>query len=133
VVQKFPWSKTVKTKEEIFVGPQMKAVMNDRNFDEVLEGSEYAAWEEFRLVSDNFLCRYKTPTCTHLVEEMLEAYRIMGYSVHFLHSCLDFFPIDLQYVVEGHGKVFHHNISTIRKRYQGKWIPSLLADCCCQL
>jgi hypothetical protein len=73
VVQKFPWIKTAKTKEGIFVGPQIKSVINERNFDEVLEGTENTAWGAFKLVSDNFLCRYKAPTCTHLVEEMLEA------------------------------------------------------------
>jgi len=27
-----------------------------------------------------------------------------------------------------HGQRFHQNISTVVKRYQGKWSPSMLAD-----
>lgn len=37
VLQKFPWIKNEKVKDVIFVGSQIMAVMNDTNFDEVLQ------------------------------------------------------------------------------------------------
>jgi hypothetical protein len=37
--QKFSWISDAKIKEGIFVGPQIKESMNDRNVDEFLEGT----------------------------------------------------------------------------------------------
>jgi hypothetical protein len=37
VAQKFSWISDTKVREKIFVDPQIKEGMNDRNFDEVLE------------------------------------------------------------------------------------------------
>jgi hypothetical protein len=80
------------------VGPQIKELMNDRNRDEVLEGTEKTAWEAFKLVVDNFLGNHKAPNYRQSVQQMLEAYIMMGCSmllnIHFLHSHLDFFPIN---------------------------------------
>jgi hypothetical protein len=36
-----------KSKRKIFVDPQIKEVMNDRNSDEVLDGTKETAWEAF--------------------------------------------------------------------------------------
>jgi hypothetical protein len=55
---------------EVFVSRQIKAVVNDRNFDEILGGSDNEAWEAFVLVVNIF----KTPIQTQLVERMLQAY-----------------------------------------------------------
>jgi hypothetical protein len=41
--QKFPWISGAKIKEGIFVDPQIKELMNDMSFDEVLEGTEKTA------------------------------------------------------------------------------------------
>jgi hypothetical protein len=38
--QKFPWISNAKIKVGIFVGPWIKELLNDRNFDEVLEGTK---------------------------------------------------------------------------------------------
>jgi hypothetical protein len=54
----------------------------------------------------------------------------MFLKVHFLDSHLDFFPENLSTVSDEHGERFHQDISTIDKRYQGQWSPSLLADYC---
>lgn len=45
VLQKFPWIRNEKVKDVIFIGPQIMAVMNDMNFDEVLQGIVNPAWE----------------------------------------------------------------------------------------
>jgi hypothetical protein len=57
-------------KGEAFVSPHIKAVLNDRNFDEILGKSDKAAWEAFVLVVNNL----KMPIHRQLVERMLQAY-----------------------------------------------------------
>jgi len=41
---------------------------------------------------------------------------------------LDFFPENLVEVSDEHGVRFHQDIMVMEKRYQGKWISSMLAD-----
>lgn len=55
---------------EVCVSRHIKAVVNDRNFDEILRGSDKEAWEAFVLVVNIF----KTPFQTQLAERMLQAY-----------------------------------------------------------
>jgi hypothetical protein len=76
--QKFPGISDAKIKEGTFVSPQIKELMTDSIVDEVPEGTEKTAREAFRLVLYNFLGNRKAPNCRQLVEEMLEADRIMG-------------------------------------------------------
>ncbi|UYV73962.1 hypothetical protein LAZ67_11001610 [Cordylochernes scorpioides] len=54
----------------------------------------------------------------------------MSLKIHFLHSHLDFFPENLGAVSDEHGERFHQDISSMEKRYQGKWSPGMLADYC---
>ncbi|UYV77336.1 hypothetical protein LAZ67_15000546 [Cordylochernes scorpioides] len=54
----------------------------------------------------------------------------MSLKIHFLHSHLDFFPDNLGTVSDEHGERFHQYISSMEKRYQGKWSPGMLADYC---
>jgi len=43
---------------------------------------------------------------------------------------LDFFPDNCVAVSDEHGERFHQDISSMEKRYQGKWNCAMLADCC---
>jgi hypothetical protein len=54
----------------------------------------------------------------------------MSLKVHFLDSHLDFFPENLGAVSDEKGEQLHQDISTVEKRYPGKWVPSMLADYC---
>ncbi|UYV71050.1 hypothetical protein LAZ67_8001542 [Cordylochernes scorpioides] len=45
----------------------------------------------------------------------------MSLKIHFLHSYLDFFPDNLGAVSDEHAERFHQDISSMEKRYQGKW------------
>ncbi|UYV71828.1 SETMAR [Cordylochernes scorpioides] len=54
----------------------------------------------------------------------------MSLKIHFLHSHLDFFPDNLGAVSDEHGERFHQAISSMEKRYQGKWSPGMLSDYC---
>ncbi|UYV70672.1 hypothetical protein LAZ67_8000236 [Cordylochernes scorpioides] len=69
-----------------------------------------------------------------LVNELLFSYKTlecyMSLKIQFLHSHLDFFPDNLGAVGNEHGERFHQDISSMEKRYQGKWSPAMLADYC---
>ena len=58
------------------------------------------------------------------MEDLLNAYQSMGHSmslkIHFSHSYLDFFLLNVEAVSDKHGEGFHGDISTIEKRYAGK-------------
>jgi hypothetical protein len=43
--QKFPHTSDAKIEGGIFIGYQIKDFMNEKNFDEVLEGTVKTAWE----------------------------------------------------------------------------------------
>jgi hypothetical protein len=47
----------------------------------------------------------------------------MSLVLHFLYSHLDFSPEKVRAVFNERGKMFHHDISQIEKRYSGKWNP----------
>ncbi len=52
----------------------------------------------------------------------------MSLKTHFLDSHLNFFPSNCGAVSDEHGQRFHQDISSMWKRYQGKWSPEMLAD-----
>jgi len=130
----FPRVSEAKIKEGIFVGPQIRKLMEDRNFDAVLTDVEKVAWDAVKDVVRNFLGNYRAPNYIQVVDKLLTAYQNlkcnMSLKLHFLHSHLDFFPQNLGAVSDEHGERFHQEIMTIEKRYQGKWIPAMLADYC---
>jgi hypothetical protein len=132
--KKFPRISDAKIKEGIFVGPQIREVLTDPNFDLVLGQFELAAWSAFKNVVKNFLGNHKREDYVSIVSEMLTSYQDMGCNmslkIHFLHSHLDFFPENLGDVSDEHGERFHQDIAAMEKRYQGKWSPSMLADYC---
>jgi hypothetical protein len=120
--------------EGIFVGPQIREIMNNTHFEELLEGPELNAWRCMKAVFQNFLGNYKAPDYAQLVNQMLDVFHVMkcnmSLKVHFLHSHLDFFPANPGAVSDEHGERFHQDIAAMEKRYQGNWNPSMLADYC---
>jgi hypothetical protein len=131
---KFPRLSEAKVKEGIFVGPQIRDILKDPAFDEILEGKEKAAWEAFRGVVRGFLGNRKDDNYQQLVTELLQTYRDLGCNmslkIHFLHSHLAFFPENCGAVSDEHGERFHQDISAMELRYQGRWDESMLADYC---
>ena len=130
--EKFPHISDAKIKEGIFVGPQIRDLIKDVHFDELLQGAEKEAWEALKLVVAHFLGNHKTSNYKEVVDNMLEAYRNMGCNMslkmHVLYSHIDFFPENLGAVSDEHGESFHQEISNMERRYQGKWTPAMLAD-----
>ena len=72
--------------------------------------------------------------CMELVNNRLQSYQKlccnMSLKIHFLHSNLDFFPQNCGAASDEHGERFHQDISSMEKRYQGKWNCATLADYC---
>ena len=58
LIKKFP-SSEAKIREGVFVGPQIRELFQDAEFDQVLKGKEKRAWNTFKLVATNFLGNYK--------------------------------------------------------------------------
>ena len=54
----------------------------------------------------------------------------MSLKIQFWEPHLDFFRENIGEVSDEHGERFHQDILAMEKRYQGKWISSMLADCC---
>ncbi|GBM74473.1 hypothetical protein AVEN_69475-1 [Araneus ventricosus] len=57
----------------------------------------------------------------------------MSLKIHFLDSHLDYFPEKLGEVSEEQGERFHQDIKEMKRRYQGKWNLSMIADYCWML
>jgi hypothetical protein len=119
-----------KIKEGIFVGPQIRELMQDAKFEEQLTQVEKIAWSSFKNVTKLFLGNIKAEKFQDIVPELLDSYQDLGCNmslkIHFLHSHLDFFPDNLGAVSDEHGERFHQDIASMEKRYQGKWSLSML-------
>ncbi|UYV84372.1 hypothetical protein LAZ67_X001961 [Cordylochernes scorpioides] len=111
-----------KIKEGIFVGPQIRELPQDGNFQNSLNEVEAVAWHSFRNVCNNFLGSVKVENYKDIVNDLLLFYKALGCNlslkIHFLHSHLDFFPDNLGAVSDEHGERFHQDISSMEKRYQ---------------
>ncbi|UYV66834.1 hypothetical protein LAZ67_4003034 [Cordylochernes scorpioides] len=120
--QKFSSISEAKIKEDIFVGPQIRELQQDGNFQNSLNEVEAAAWNSFRNACKNFLGSVKVENYRDIVNDLLLSYKALGCNmslkIHFLHKHLDFFPDNLGAVSDEHGERFHQDISSMEKRYQ---------------
>ncbi|UYV73058.1 hypothetical protein LAZ67_10001706 [Cordylochernes scorpioides] len=95
-----------KIKEGIFVGPQIRELLKDGNFQNSLNEVEAAAWNSFRNVCKNSLGSVKVENYRDIVNDLLLSYKALGCNmslkIHFLHSHLDFFPDNLGAVSDEH-------------------------------
>jgi hypothetical protein len=132
--EKFPRLSGAKLKEGVFIGPQIRDFIKDEYFDILLQGDEKAAWDSFKFVVKGFLEKRRAQNYEELVNNLLQSYQNLGCSVsekiHFLHSHLDFLSEKCGAVSDEHGERFDQHISSMEKRYQGKWNCAMLADCC---
>ena len=119
-----------KLKEGVFIGPQIR----DEYFDTLLQGDEKAAWDSFKFVVKVFLGNRRAQNYEELVNNLLQSYQKLGCNtslkIHFLHSHLDFFPENCGAVSDEHGEFFNQDVSSMEKRYQGKWNCAMLANYC---
>ena len=123
-----------KIKEGMFMGPQIRQLMQDKQFDEDLNETERNAGLSFKRICKDYLGNHKAANYQDVVQDLLTSYKAMGCNmslkIHFLESHLEFFPENLGEVSDEHGERFHQDILAMEKRYQGKWTSSMLADYC---
>ena len=121
-------------KEGIFIGPQIRDLIKEEYFDKLLQGDEKVVWNSFKFVVKGFLGNTRAQNYEELVNNLLQSYQKLGCNVslkiHFLHSHLDFFPVKCGAVSDEHRERFHQDISSMEKKYQGKWNCAMLADYC---
>ena len=126
-----------KFKEGIFVGPQIREVLKDTDFEELLNLKELRAWEAFKSVCSWVLGNTRVPDYQACIEKLLKSYEDMEsrmpLKIHFLHSHLNFFPPNLGAVSDEQGERFHQDITKMESNYQGKWNPGMMGDFCWML
>ena len=137
ISEKFPHLSAEKVKEGVFIGPQIRMLINDELFITKMNDTEKNARQSFKDVVSNFLGNKKSPNYQTIVEQMLTNFQTLGcrmsVKVHYLHSHLDFFPANLGHMSEEQGERFHQDIKTMETRYQGRWDYSMMADYCWSL
>lgn len=130
----FPKLTEAKLKEGIFIGPQIRQLMKDQNFDQKLNDKELNAWTSLKNVTKNFLGNHRAENAELLVNNLLHAYKEMGcrmsLKIHFLHSHFSFFPSNLGAVSDEQGERFHQDVKKLEERYQGRWNAAMLGDYC---
>lgn len=135
--QKFPRLSDAKIKEGIFVGPQIRSLMSDGEFEATINTTELEAWLAFKNVVNDFLGNHKHPDYKNIVATLLDKYQKLGCNMsiklHFLDSHLDFFPENLGDFREEQGERFHQDIKAMETRYQGRWNVNMMADYCWSL
>jgi len=126
---KFPNVSDAKIKEGTFIGPQIRELMQDKQFHEDLNETERNAWFSFKRICKDFLGNHKAANYQDVVQALLISYKAMGCNmilkIHFLESHLDFFPENLSKVSEEHGARFHQDILSMEKQYRGRWTSSV--------
>ena len=109
LIQKFPALSEAKVKEGVFVGPDIRHLLNDDNFEQTLDNLQLAAWKAFRSICKDFLGNHRSPNYMDTVQE-LQSYEALGckmsLKVHFLMSYMDFFPDKMGSVSDEHGERF---------------------------
>ena len=133
----FPGLSAAKLKEGIFVGPQIREVLKDTDFEELLNLKELRASDAFKSVCSGFLGNTRVPDYQACIEKLLKSYEDMecrmSLKIHFLDSHLNFFPPTLGTVSDEHGERFHQDITKMESNYQGKWNPGMMEDFCWML
>ena len=133
----FPGLSAAKLKEGIFVGPQIREVLKDTDFEKLLNLKELRAWEAVKSVCTGFLGNTREPDYQACIEKLLKFYEDTGcrmsLKIHFLHSHPNFFPPNLGAVSDKHGERFHKDLTKMESNYQGKWNPGMMGDFCWML
>ena len=135
--RKFPRLTKAKLKEGVFVGPDIRKLMKDNNFEFVMNNVERSAWNSFKDVVTKFLGNQKDLDFENVVKNMLCNFKNLGcsmsFKLHFLNSHLDYFPENLGAVSEEQGERFHQDIKEMERRYQGRWDKNMMGDYCWML
>ena len=96
--EKFPRLSTETIKAGVFIGPQIRQLFRNLQFDLALSDDEKPAWNAFRRVATAFLRNVKAIIFRKHVEDLITSYEKLGCNVslkmHFLHSRFVSFPVE---------------------------------------
>jgi hypothetical protein len=68
---KFPELSYAKVKEGVFIGPQIRKIIADSHFEDLLGSTEKDAWLAFKSVIANFLGNNKSPNYVNIVQKCI--------------------------------------------------------------
>ena len=123
--QAFPGLTMEKLKAGTFVGPHIRQLIKDPEFENSMNEMELEAWKAFVLVVKNFLDNNKARNYAELVNNMLTAFRNLGCNMsvkmHYLFSHMDRFPENLGSMSDEQGERSHQDLKEMQTRYQGRW------------
>ena len=87
---------------------------------------------QFCLVVKKFLGNCKSSLYASIFQDFLSSYKNLrariSLKIHFLHSHLDFFPLDMGKISNEHGERFHQEIKEMENLYHGRVVKNILAD-----
>jgi len=79
VRNKCPNASDAKIKEGIFIGPQIRELMQDKQFDEDLNETERKAWLSFKRICKDFLGYQKAANYQDIVQDLLTSYKAIRF------------------------------------------------------
>jgi len=71
---KFPRLTFEKVKTGVFLGPQIRQLFKDQQFEAVLSDKEKAAWQSFEKVSNCFLGNFKGANFREIIQDLVDSY-----------------------------------------------------------
>lgn len=89
-------------------GPDIRNLMKNESFDNVLNANEKKAWRSVKEVIEGFLGKHRSMEYQRSVLEILDAFeKIKSLKIHFLHHHLDYFEAQLPTESDEQGERFH--------------------------
>ena len=80
---KFPRLSEAKLKQGVFAGHDIRKLMKDNNFENVMNDVERSAWNSFKDAVTKFLGNQKDPDLENIVKNMLCNFKNLGCSISF--------------------------------------------------
>jgi hypothetical protein len=128
----FPQLSEAKVKAGVFVGPQIKKIMESNEFPKKLTKVQKEAWSSFVAVVNGFLGNHRAENHVELVANLVRNYGRMGcrmsLKVHILDAHLDQFKENMGAYSEEQGERFHQDIMAFERRYQGQYNSNMMGD-----
>jgi hypothetical protein len=78
VRNKFPNASDAKIKEGIFIGLQIRELMQEKQFTEDLNETERNEWLSFKRICKDFLGNHKATKYRDVVQDLLASYKAIG-------------------------------------------------------
>ena len=128
----FPKLPGEKIKAGVFMGPEVKRLINSVDFPEMLSVIERTAWTCFVSVVNRFLSNHKAENYRELVDGLVDAYQKMGcrmlLKVHVPHAHLDEFKDNMGDYSEEQGERFYQDVRSFEERYKGHYNERIMGD-----